>query len=74
MYKKNTNTDNYPSHLGGFDFVASAAGPASQVRQDLTLLSIHTRLHLAPPFLGYDGGWSSEWREKIRQQVTEWKI
>lgn len=42
--------------LGGFDFVASAAGPASQVRQDLTLLSIHTRLHLAPPFLGYDGG------------------
>lgn len=43
------------SHLGGFDFVARAAGPPGQVRQDLALLSVHARLHLAPPLLGYDG-------------------
>ena len=52
-----TNTDRHFSHLGGFDFVASTAGPASQVRQDLTPLSVHTWMHLAPPLLGYDGGW-----------------
>lgn len=50
------------SHLGGFDFVASAARPASQVRQDLTLLSVHTWLHVAPPFLGYNRSWSIKWR------------
>lgn len=63
-----TYKDRHFSHLGGFDFVASAAGPASQVRQDLTLLSIHTRMHLAPPLLGYDGGWSSKWRFKGKQK------
>lgn len=70
---KNKNADGHSSHLGGFDFVASAAGPASQVREDLTLLSVHTRLHLAPPLLSYNGGWSSRWRftGKERQQVTK---
>lgn len=41
--------------FGGFDFVASAAGPTGQVRKDLTLLPIHTWLHLTPPLLGYNG-------------------
>lgn len=50
----------YSSHLGGFDFVARAAGPPGQVRQDLALLSVHARLHLAPPFLGYDGSWGQQ--------------
>lgn len=45
------------SNLGGFDFVSSAAGPPSQVRKDFTLLSVHARMHVAPPFLGYDRGW-----------------
>lgn len=42
--------------LGGLDLVASAAGPASQIRQNFTLLAIHTRLHLAPPLLSDDRG------------------
>lgn len=53
---KYTNMGRHSSHLGGFDLVAGAAGPAGQVRQHLTLLSVHTRLHVAPPLLGYDGG------------------
>lgn len=46
------------SHLGGFDFVTSAAGPAGEIRQDLTLLPLHAGLHLAPPLLSYNGSWS----------------
>lgn len=53
------------SHLRGFDFVASAAGPAGQVRQDLTLLSVHAGLHVAPPLLSYDGSWSSTGETKV---------
>lgn len=58
----------HSSYFGGFDFVASAAGPTGQVRKDLTLLPIHTWLHLTPPLLGYNGRWSSErmFREKIK--------
>lgn len=44
----------YP-HLGGFDFVACAAGPSCEVRQNLTLLPIQTRVHLTPPLLQNDG-------------------
>lgn len=43
-------------HLGGLDFVACAAAPAREVRENLALLALHTRLHLTPPLLGYDGG------------------
>lgn len=42
-------------YLGGFDFVARAAGPSREVGQNLTLLSIQTRVHLTPPFLQDDG-------------------
>lgn len=43
-------------HLGGLDFIASAAAPACEVRENLALLALHTRLHLTPPLLGYNWG------------------
>jgi len=43
-------------HLGGLDFVARAAAPACEVRENLTLFSLVTRIHLTPPLLGYNGG------------------
>lgn len=43
-------------HLGGLDFVACAAAPACEVRENLALLTFHTWLHLTPPLLGYNGG------------------
>lgn len=43
-------------HLCGLDFVARAAAPSCEVREDLALLTLHTRLHLTPPLLGYNGG------------------
>ena len=48
------------SHLGGFDFVPSTAGPASEVGEHLTLLSIQAGVHLTPPLLQHDGGWRRE--------------
>lgn len=68
-----TDTKRHLSHLGGFDFVAGAAGPAGQVRQHLALLPIHARMHLAPPLLGHNGCWSKQmqiWGKKQRQRVT----
>lgn len=44
------------TNLCGLDFVACAAAPSCEVWEDLALLTLHTRLHLAPPLLGYDGG------------------
>ncbi len=42
-----------PSHLGRLDFVSRAAAPTFKIRQHLTLLALHTRLHLTPPLLCY---------------------
>lgn len=47
----------HASYLSGFDFVPSAAGPASEVREHLTLLSIQAGVHLTPPLLQHDRGW-----------------
>lgn len=42
-------------HLCGLDFVACAAAPSCEVWQNLTLLTIITRVHLTPPLLGHNG-------------------
>lgn len=56
------------THLGGLHFVATTAAPAREVRQDLALLPIEARLHLAPPLLQHDGGWGRE-QEGLSPQV-----
>lgn len=71
-----TKSAAFTSHLGGLDFVSGAAGPSSQVRKDLTLLSVHARMHLAPPLLGHNGGWSiarqgSEERKRKRRRLMD---
>lgn len=61
-------------HLGGFDFVARAARPSCEVRQNLTLLPIQTRVHLTPPLLQDDGCWGRRKKERLRHTNRDKQI
>lgn len=57
------------SHSCGLDFVAGGAHPSGVVGQSLTLLSLQTRLHLAPPLADDDGRWGRRAQTGKRRRV-----